>query len=70
MAEKKKIPIVENYSCPKCGDPSWDQTEQGTSTLQATTKPVFITEPEPHYSWLETHKCLKCGTIYEFKNNT
>jgi hypothetical protein len=53
-----------NYSCPNCDLVVSDRS------LELKTEPEFVEEPDPHYSWTETHKCLGCETIFTLENGT
>ena len=48
------------YSCPNCGATSTHLT------IIQNTEPEFFEEPDPHYEWVEIHKCHICETIYKF----
>ena len=59
-----KLKSKDGYSCPNCG------AIHDTTTLLSQTKPEFHEEPDPHYKWVESHKCQKCETIYLLNNGT
>ena len=61
LDEPKKS--ITGYSCPECGACSCSEI-----TLINKTESIFNEEPDPHYSWTETHKCQKCETIYTLEN--
>jgi hypothetical protein len=59
--------IVESktgYTCPNC------ETVCSEQSIISKTDPVFVEEPDPHYSWDETHKCVSCETVYILHNGT
>jgi len=53
-----------DYTCPNCEAISSD------STVIMNLDFIFKTEPDPHYSWDEVHKCNKCGIFYIINNAT
>jgi len=63
----KEIPLVEGSQCPKCNDYA---TYGDEGSLVSSTPSIFKEEPDPHYSWVETHKCKSCGTSFRFFNGT
>lgn len=58
------IKSFTGYSCPNCGAVSSEHT------LVSRTDPDFSYEPDPHYSWTETHSCKQCRTLYSLENGT
>ncbi len=58
------IESTTGYSCPNCGTICSDKT------LISRTDSKFEEDPNPHYSWDETHKCQKCETLYLLHNGT
>jgi predicted RNA-binding Zn-ribbon protein involved in translation (DUF1610 family) len=58
------IESTTGYSCPNCGAICSDKT------LISRTDSKFEEDPNPHYSWDETHKCQKCETLYLLHNGT
>mgnify|MGYP001378501293 CR=1 FL=1 len=58
------IESTTGYSCPNCGAICSDKT------LISRTEAEFEELPDPHYSWVETHKCQKCETLYLLHNGT
>lgn len=67
IAKLSKPVVIESttgYSCPNCG------AICSHRTLISRTEAEFEEYPEPHYSWDETHKCQKCGTLYLLHNGT
>ena len=58
------IESTTGYSCPYCGAICSDKT------LVSKTETEFDYFPDPHYSWIELHKCQKCGTLYRLTNGT
>ena len=58
------IKSTTGYSCPNCGTICSDRT------LILRTDFKFEEDPNPHYSWDETHKCQKCETLYLLHNGT
>lgn len=60
----EEVKKSEDYKCPNCG--SW--TSEGSHMV--STPSEFQHEPDPHYSWIEVHRCKKCETIYQFRNST
>jgi len=63
-ASKKKP-----FRCPNCNRFCSGFGEKPTSLIDKE-ETEFIEAPDPHYSWLELHKCLSCGTIYTVNNGT
>lgn len=62
---KEEFPkSITGYSCPVCGSIATERT------LIHSTPEEFVPEPDPHYAWVETHKCCKCGTTYTLNNGT
>lgn len=55
---------ITGYSCPYCNDIHSDLT------LVSRTESEYIQYPDPHYRWIETHKCKKCDTTYILHNAT
>jgi len=62
--DSKPIKLTTGYSCPNCG------TICSGKTLLDRGEVEFDYEPDPHYSWTETHQCNVCETIYIIKNGT
>lgn len=61
-----KIPMsITGYSCPMCG-----AAHDAQHSMISMTTPQFKTQPDPHYSWTEIHKCVKCESKYKLKNAT
>lgn len=55
------------YGCPKCGSESCEDTWIKSS--QRRYDYAGSMNYGSCYDWTETHKCLDCGTIYEFDNS-
>lgn len=53
------------YDCPNCGQSNLDER-----SFVSKTETELVYEPSPHYIWEETHKCIKCETLYTYKNGT
>ena len=66
---KDSIKLVKDYRCPECkcmSDMPITLIEQSPAELVHQAAQYS----EPHYSWVEIHKCFNCETLYKFKNAT
>lgn len=61
---KSAIPSKDDISCPNCGRYGSELTEI------ARSDPDFHEEPEPHYKWVEWHRCSSCKTVYSLNNGS
>jgi len=63
--KKNKLPeSTTGYTCPNC------ERICGRDSYVSMSKVTFKGDHNPQYSWVETHKCLKCGISYNLHNGT
>ena len=60
----------DDYHCPNCGKAPDYGCGINAETMISRTEVVFKSEPDPHYHWLETHRCSNCQTIFTVTNGT
>ena len=71
MSNTKLPKSLTGFSCPNCGRYcSTGYQKSIDNSFISKTQPVFVLEPDPHYTWTETHRCLSCDTIYTLDNST
>jgi len=56
--------VLDMVNCPYCGAYISDRS------LISKTEIEFAEDPEPHYAWIETHKCTKCESTFRINNRT